>query len=1021
MDASPGNQAYRQSAAGSRERRYGAFGAAAGLLVLLLAILLEVRVEGLPLTLQGVLRVVRGESLLWLIAITPIVVGLLAAAAGRRQDRLVEMAAGLEKTIEKRTAELEREAATSREREDEHRRASTYFEAVLQNSPVAIATLNFDGRIVACNPEFTRLFGYTESEAVGQMLDALVAPGFLSSEAARYTQLAAQGNVARAQTRRARKDGVLIEVELFSVPVVVDEVQVGVLGLYLDLTERRRAQQEIERQRQYWETLVQNSPVAIVTLDLGGLVTSCNPAFEKLFGYHRDEVLRANLDDLLSSSEDRTEAEGLTRGSMGGELVHALATRRRKDGSSVDVELFGLPVVVGTERVGAVGLYHDITELVRARLEAEQADRAKSEFLANMSHEIRTPMNGVMGMIELALDTTLTTEQRDFLTTARESAEALLTLLNDILDFSKIEAGLLELEEISFNLRTTVEGVAENLAHRAEAKDLELECMLQQGCPAYVRGDPGRLRQVLVNLVGNAIKFTQQGEVIIHVDVQSETDTTSVLRFEVSDTGIGIPLDRQAAVFRRFVQADGSTTRRYGGTGLGLAISRELVERLGGSIGMESTPGTGSKFWFTLPLRKETRPTLTPLAAPDELADLRVLVVDDHATTRTILTRILEGLGCRIETAANGTAALEMLRQAALAGDPFRIGLLDMQMPDMDGEQTARAIKHDPGIRDVILVILTSMGKRGDAGRLEAIGVAGYLLKPIRQAQLIDALLAVLGQGRPELQAATRQLVTRHTLAERKATHILLAEDNAINRKLAVEMLSRAGYPVTTVENGAEAVEAVQAGRYRLVLMDVQMPEMDGFEATQRIRALTGEAAKTPILAMTAHVMKGDRERCLDAGMDDYLAKPLRAKDLLAAIERWTQSAGLPAPATVTVPDSAVILTGEPLNREKALPYFGGNQALFQQLLTQFVGNLREEIARLRAHLQSGDANAFARQAHSIKGLAATFGAEATWQAARQLEALGFDNNLEVAAPWIEALEAERPRLEDYLRRLTSG
>ncbi|MCJ7676573.1 MAG: response regulator [Anaerolineales bacterium] len=1005
----------------SNERSYAWQAIGVGALWLVLGVIIELRQDNLPLTLASVFEALRGHPMLWLACAFPIVAGLLAAQAGKRQDRLEAMAAGLDQTIKERTADLEREVATSRGLGEEHRRARAYFEAVVQTSPVAIATLDLEGRIVACNPEFTRVFGYTQADAVGRILDDLVAPGFLRGEAERFTQMAAKGGMAKAQTRRARKDGMLIEVELFSVPVVVEGIQLGILALYHDLTERRRAEHDLERQRQYWETLVENSPVAIVTLDLQAQVTSCNPAFEKLFGYGRDEVMSANIDELLASPEDRAEAEGFTRNSLGGELVRALATRRGKDGGQVEVELFGLPVVVGTERIGGVGLYHDITELVRARQQAEQADQAKSEFLANMSHEIRTPMNGVMGMIELALDTTLTTEQRDFLTTAQESAVALLTLLNDILDFSKIEAGLLELEEISFDLRTTVEGVAETLAHRAEAKSLELATLLQEDCPGYVRGDPGRLRQVLVNLVGNAIKFTHQGEVVIRVDVLSETDTESVLRFQVSDTGIGIPLDRQAALFQRFVQADGSTTRRYGGTGLGLAISRELVEKMGGSISMDSAPGKGSTFWFTLPLRKEPHPALTPLAAPDELADLRVLVVDDNATTRTILTKMLGGRGCRVETSADGTAALDTLRRAAAAGDPFRVALLDMQMPEMDGEQTARAISNEPAIRDVILIILTSVGKRGDAVRLKNLGVAGYLLKPIRQTQLIEAVLAVLGQTQPERQAAAPELVTRHTLAERKASHILLAEDNPINRKLAVEMLSRAGFRVTTVENGAQAVEIVRTGRFCLVLMDVQMPEMGGFEATQRIRELEGEVAHTPILAMTAHAMKGDRERCLEAGMDDYLAKPLHAKDLFAAIERWTHPAGLPAPATVNAPDAAVIATGEPLDREMALPYFGGDQAMFEELLTQFVGHLGDEIARLKATLEAGDANAFARQAHSIKGIAATFCAEALTQAARQLEALGFDNNLDAARPWIEALEAERPKLEDYLRRLTSG
>jgi two-component system sensor histidine kinase/response regulator len=793
--------------------------------------------------------------------------------------------------------------------------------------------------------------------------------------------------------------------------------------LYQEAEERtetlRQAQVELHRQKQYWETLVQNIPVAVVTIDLQGHIASCNPAFEALFGFSRAEAVGQNLDQLMVSNDaGHSEASGYTRQVLEGASVHTLTKRWRKDGTALDVELFALPVVVNEQHIGAVGLYHDISDLVWARRKAEDSDRAKSEFLANMSHEIRTPMNGVMGMIELALDTPLTPEQADFLTTAHESAEALLSLLNDILDFSKIEAGQLELEEISFDLRTMVEGVTETLAARAEAKGLELECALPENLPAHVRGDPGRLRQVLVNLAGNAIKFTARGEVVLRIDVEAQAEDQCRLRFSVADTGIGIPKEQQGKLFERFVQADSSTTRKYGGTGLGLAISRELVEKMGGTIEVESEPGKGSTFWFVLPLRREPRPALTPLAEPEDLAGLRVLVADDNQTSREILTRVLAGVGCRADEAAYGEQALGRLRQAAAEHDPYKVALLDMQMPGMDGEQTARAIKKEGPIRDVIVVVLTSVGKRGDASRLGAIGVAGYLVKPLRQAQIIDMMLTVLGQSRRTALAEPPRLVTQHTLAERQATRILLAEDNPINRKLAVEMLSRAGYPVDTAETGRQAVEALRNGRYQLVLMDVQMPEMDGFEATQAIRQQEGERTHTPIIAMTAHALKGDRERCLAAGMDDYLSKPLLSRDLYEAIGRWSR--GAPAPAAEALEPAPADET-LPLDKGRAMPYFGGDEQLFRELLVQFVGNLESEINRLKALKEAGDEDGFARLAHSIKGLAATFCAERLRHAAQQLEALGFDHNLAAADAWIEQLEAERPGLEAYLRSLGPG
>ena len=783
----------------------------------------------------------------------------------------------------------------------------------------------------------------------------------------------------------------------------------------------KQAQVELQRQKQYWETLVHSTPVAIVIIDPQERIVSCNPSFETLFGYSQAEVVGQNLEPLVSNDAGRSEASAYTQQALQGAFVHTLTKRWRKDGTEIDVELFALPVVVDGQQVGAVGLYHDISELVRARHNAEQADRAKSEFLANMSHEIRTPMNGVMGMLELAMDSPDGVEQRDLLATAHESAEALLTLLNDILDFSKIEADQLELEAIGFNLRTTVEGVADAHAQRAEAKGLELICSFAEDCPTYVRGDPGRLRQVMVNLVGNAIKFTDSGEVVIRVESESESETHTVVRFSVSDTGIGIPADRQQALFQRFVQGDGSTTRRYGGTGLGLAISSDLIKMMGGTIELESVPGRGSTFWFAVPIEKQAVPEAMPLATPDELDGLRVLVADDNATGRTILSRMLDTLGCEVGAAGSGTQAVELIQSAARAGHPFRVAFLDMQMPEMDGEATAQAIKHDPLTRDTILVLLTSVGKRGDAARMEALGFAAYLLKPIKRRELSEALMAVLGQTRGIAQQPRPPLVTRHTLSELKDMRILLAEDNPINRKLAVTLLTRAGYAVEVAENGAQAVDALKNGRYSLVLMDVQMPEMDGLQATELIRAEEGAHAHIPIVAMTAHAMKGDRERCLAAGMDDYLSKPLQTKDLFEAIERWTQQ---PPPRAVlaqpTVSDEArADKEPPPLKRQESLGHFGGDEQLYDQLLSEFAAHLGEDLDRLKAALESGDVPTLTRIAHSLKGASATFGAEQLTQAARELEALGVEGDLAAAAPLVAQVEAECSRLQDYLSRLT--
>ena len=667
----------------------------------------------------------------------------------------------------------------------------------------------------------------------------------------------------------------------------------GLVGIGRDITEIKRAEAELLYEKEFLEALNQNSPVAIVVLDEDDNIVSCNPAFEHLYGYNEVEIKGRNLDALISTKETIEEALVFSQQAKIAS-IHKIGRRRRLDGGLVTVEIFGVPVVVAGKKVGTLAIYHDITELDQARKEAEQANHAKSEFLANMSHEIRTPMNGVIGMLELALDTTLTEEQRDYLSVSLQSAETLLALINDILDFSKIEAQKLELEVIDFDLRNLVEDVSQMMAMRAQSKGLELVCLVHPDVKTELKGDPARVRQILVNLIGNAIKFTQQGEIVVRAEPVEENEIEVKVTFSVEDTGIGISKDRISAVFDRFTQADGSTTRKYGGTGLGLTISKQLVEAMGGQIGVSSESGIGSTFWFTVVLDKQPekntakRVSLLPVEALKEVKDIRVLGIDDNQTNRKVLSKMVEGFGCRVDTASSGAKGLEMLQIADRAGQPYSVVLLDMQMPGMDGEQTAREIKADPLSKNVQIIILTSMGQRGDAARLESIGCAAYLVKPVKQQMLYDTLRMVLAQS----ESQQPRLVTRHLISEEKRhdTHILLAEDNPINQKLAVILLQKAGFLVDAVENGRLALEKVKNSSYDAVLMDVQMPDMDGFDATRQIR----EWEKTqnrhiPIIAMTAHALKGDRELCLDAGMDDYITKPLDPKVLFAALDQWTQ------------------------------------------------------------------------------------------------------------------------------------
>ena len=818
--------------------------------------------------------------------------------AGRLANALNDMTAELrdhveilERRVEERTAELS--AALDAQRE-----AKLRFRRLVEELPLAVYMQApgepLGASFLYVSPPIEAMFGYpAEQWLVDGFFRDLVHPDDQATIDLYERYLHRESDSASGEYRIVSADGRTVWVRDDNTLVRDKEGEPEyVLGFFVDVTDQTEAAAEIRRQKQYFESLVEISPAAVVTLDREERVFGWNPAATRLFGFTPEEAIGHSIDELVMSSDVmRAEGAGVAREALETGRSTRISKRTRKDGGSVDVEIVMVPLVVDGEHTGYYVVYHDISELEAAREAADAANNAKGSFLAAMSHEIRTPMNAIIGMSGLLLDTPLTDEQRDYADTIQTSGDALLTIINDILDFSKIEAGRVDLESEPFELRRAIESTLDVLAPTAARKGIELAYQVDDGVPRRITGDAGRFRQIVLNLLSNAVKFTEAGEVELTVTGRAVPDTRSLderweIGIDVHDTGIGIPPDRIGHLFQSFSQADASISRRFGGTGLGLAISRRLAEAMGGSLSAESPGVTGEGSTFRLRIVVPSAPieAEAPQAPPPKgLTGRHALVVDDNATNRRILVAQLRRWGMVAEDTGSPAAALERVRD----GDRFDVVLSDLHMPAMDGLALARAIRASTEAAPLPVLILSSVGERMPADA----PVAGTLTKPVKPSALHDALVDALA-GRvavsvpraPERATHGAGVVARHPL------RILVAEDNAVNQKLVLRLLGRMGYQADVASDGLQAIAALERDGYDVVLMDVQMPEVDGLEATRRIRTRWPDR-RLRIIAMTANAMAGDREACLEAGMDDYVSKPIGVEELVVALGRATPGA----------------------------------------------------------------------------------------------------------------------------------
>lgn len=926
---------------------------------------------------------------------------------------------------------------------------------LLEGLPLATIVLNHELTVLTANREGLRLLGSRRPSHVGQSFADIWSALTDSDSAVITAQLTGvlrnRRPASATQKLLVKRTGAVIPVEWTCSPNTFNGEKVLVVCIR-DLSH----EMELEQERDRLAAIAHESPSPMIELNQHGSLLYANPSMISLlsrFGYSVEgfpNVAPPRLTDIIQRclttghilrGEDVVLSEASFSWTFCPVLPHGVVRGYATDMTDVYTTQKAL-------HLSADQLRESNQRLDQALEEAKESARVKTAFLATVSHELRTPMNGVIGMTSLLTETSLTPEQQSYAETIRQCGEALLQLINDVLECSKIEAGKLELECLDFNLRTTVEQVLAQFAERAETKGLELTGLVHAAVPTGLKGDPGRLRQILTNLVANAVKFTDKGEVTLQAYLEDDLTDAAVIRFEVTDSGIGISPTTQDRLFRPFVQADSSTTRKYGGTGLGLSISKQLVELMGGRIGVRSTEGQGSTFWCTVRLLKQADSPRAILPTGD-LAGKRVLIVDDNESNRLILHHLVSGWGMVDDLAENADSALHRIADAQRRGTPYDLAILDVIMPGKDGLQLARELQSHPGGSSIRVVVMTSMLQRGHAEQARQAGAMGYLPKPVRHDELRDCLRTVLGivEGHRETTTQTLavvpQLITRHTVAENvQHQRVLIVEDNIVNQKLAVRMIEKLGYQPDVVDNGQEALAALAKGQYAAILMDCQMPVMDGFETTKHIRACEASVASgempngttpasamassssphMPIIAVTANAMQGDRERCLAAGMDDYLSKPIKLDELRSALARWATALPKEVVSTTPLPEpSTTDATRGIFDPAKMYQNIGNDNELFGQLVRLFLDRHQTMLADIRTALADGNPSAVERTAHTFKGTAGNLCASEVGLTASRLEAVGRLHALHDAPPVYAQLEVEVERLVRVLESYRDG